>query len=93
MSKVYKLYSSILNERLTSFIEITNMLAEEQNGFTKGRACIDHILYTTCTVISNTLKKGLHTFVCYRDFQKAFDLSVYKLLETGVNDQYYNLFK
>lgn len=97
LSTVYKLYSSILNERLTTFLEKINMLVEEQNGFRKGRACIDHI-YTVCTVISNRLRKGLHMFVCYIDFQKAFDfinrnLLPYKLLEIGVNSKFYDAVK
>lgn len=41
LSCVCKLYSSILNERLVFYLETCNLLAEEQNGFRRKRACID----------------------------------------------------
>uniref|UniRef100_A0A3B3DMD0 Reverse transcriptase domain-containing protein n=1 Tax=Oryzias melastigma TaxID=30732 RepID=A0A3B3DMD0_ORYME len=43
MSTVYKVFSGILNNRLCEFIEVNKILVDEQNGFRKNRACIDHI--------------------------------------------------
>lgn len=93
LSTVYKLYSLILNRRLVEFLEYNNLLAEEQNGFRKGRACIDHV-YTVTTVIRNRMKIGLPTFCCYIDFCKAFDfisrdLLKYKLYSNGVNGRFF----
>ena len=94
LSTVYKLYSSVLNNRLVNFLEQNNKLEEEQNGFRKGRACLDHI-YTVTTVVRNRLKLRKHTFGCFIDFQKAFDLLDHKLLkyklhQNGVNGKFYN---
>ena len=66
LSVVSKLYSSILNERLLTYLDTENMLVDEQNGFRPNRSCQDHV-YTACTVIQNRKK---HTFI---DLQKAFD--------------------
>ena len=93
LSTVYKLYSYVLNNRLVNFLEQNNLLEEEQNGFRKGRACLDHI-YTVSTVVRNRLKSRKHTFGCFIDFQKAFDLVshnflMYKLHQNGVNGKFF----
>ena len=36
----YKLYCNILNERLAQWVHDNNLLADEQNGFRKGRSTI-----------------------------------------------------
>ena len=38
-----KIYSSILNSRVMAYLENNNLLVEEQNGFRRNRACIDHV--------------------------------------------------
>ena len=50
LSSVYKLFSSVLNNRLTEFIEYEQLIVEEQNGFRKGRACIDHVFSLTSVI-------------------------------------------
>ena len=40
---IAKLYSSILNNRLTKYCDILDIIADEQNGFRKARSCLDHI--------------------------------------------------
>lgn len=44
VSVLGKLYTSVLNERLTVFCERARTLVEEQAGFRKGRATVDQIL-------------------------------------------------
>ena len=39
----YKLFCGILNNRLIKWAETNEILADEQNGFRKGRSTIDHI--------------------------------------------------
>ena len=46
LSSVAKTYSGILNNRLVKYLNETNFLADEQNGFRKNRSCNDHIFYT-----------------------------------------------
>ena len=38
-----KLYCSILNNRLSRLLELNDGLADEQNGFRRGRCTGDHI--------------------------------------------------
>ena len=49
-----KLYSSIINNRLTKHASVNNKLVEEQNGFRMGRLCQDHVFVLT-SIIMNKL--------------------------------------
>ncbi len=53
-SHIYKLYCSVLNDRLTSWIEDNGLLCDEHNGFRPGRSCQDQLL--AFTNIVNTRK-------------------------------------
>ena len=64
MCCVAKIYSSILNRRLQKYLEMINILVEEQNGFRVGRSCIDHI-FVMCTVLRNRKMMGKETFLCF----------------------------
>ena len=97
LSCVYKIYSSILNERLFSYLETFGLLVDEQNGFRKKRACIDHI-YSLFTIVNAKIKEGGSIFCCFIDFQKAFDcinrdLLSFKLLKSGIDGKFYNALK
>ena len=94
MCCVAKLYSRILNVRLQKYLESNNILVEEQNGFRASRSCIDHI-YVLCTILRNRKLSEKETFLCFIDFQKAFDsvdrnFLLYKLSQIGINGQMYN---
>ncbi len=94
---MYKLYTSILNNRLVKYLESNGIFVDEQNGFRKHRACIDH-LYTLSTIIRNRKHMKLDTFSCFIDMRKAFDsvdrtCMFYKLLENGVSGLLYYALK
>ena len=94
LSTVYKLYSSILNSRLTNCAELHGLLAEEQNGFRKARSCEDHC-FALSSVVRNQKALNRSTFVGLIDLKKAFDcvdrkLLLFKLLKAGING---NLFQ
>jgi hypothetical protein len=75
----YKLYCSVLNNRLIEWLDEREVIKDEQNGFIKGRSTIDHI--STLTSIIETRKKcKLSTFVSFIDFKKAYDTIVRYLL-------------
>ena len=83
LSCIYKLYSSLLNMRLTDHCERNGYIVDEQNGFRSKRSCQDHI-YVLSTVIRNRKACGESTFCAFIDFRKAFDwvhrdLLLYKL--------------
>lgn len=97
LSTVYKIYSGILNARLTAFLETTEYLVDEQIGFRKHRACIDHI-YSVSTTVRTRLTENKSTFICFVDFRKAFDwvdrdLLCLKLLQAGVDGKFYRALK
>ena len=83
LSCIYKLYSSLINMRLTEHCEKNGYMVDEQNGFRSKRSCQDHI-YVLATVIRNRKSCGESTFCAFIDFKKAFDwvhrdLLLYKL--------------
>ena len=79
MSTVAKIFSAIINNRLTTFMESHGIYAEEQNGFRRLRSRLDH-LYTLTTIIRNRKAHNQETFCAFIDFEKAFDSIHYPLL-------------
>ena len=70
---MYKLYCSIINKRLSVWIESNNKVVDEQNGFRKGRSTNDQISALT-NIIETRQKRKLSTFAAFIDFKKAYDL-------------------
>ena len=71
-SSVYKLYCSVINERLTKWAESKNIITDEQNGFRKKRSTTDHISSLT-SIIDTRKKLKMSTFCAFIDFRKAYD--------------------
>jgi len=97
ISCVAKIYSSLLNNRLTQYCNDNDLLADEQNGFRAKRSCEDHIFSLT-TVVQNRLNDGKPTYCAFIDLEKAFDwlnrdLILYKLLKLGVIGNLYHAIK
>ena len=63
---ISKLFTSIINNRLTRYLEDINLYADEQNGFRGDRNCIDHIFSLT-SIIKNRKNRGLSTYIAYID--------------------------
>ena len=68
----YKLYCRVLNFRLETWVDETNLLCDEQNGFRKSRSTPDH-LSTLTSIIDMRKAKKKDTFVAFIDFSKAYD--------------------
>ena len=79
LSCTYKLLSKVVDSRVTGYLEFMELMGDEQNGFRRGRSCIDHI-FTLINMIEGRLKKGEETFCLFVDLQKAFDLVDHGLL-------------
>ena len=93
-----KLFTSLLQNRLTNFLEKHNLLSVNQGGFREGCRTSDHI-YILKTLINKYLNKCKNNlYVCFVDFKNAFDSVVrkalmYKLLCKGIGGQFYDLLK
>jgi hypothetical protein len=88
-----KLYSSVLNQRLSVFLEMLGGIVDEQNGFRSSRSCLEH-LYTITSIVRNRQLQNLPTFCCFIDMAKAFDsvdrdCLFYKLLYNGITGKLY----
>jgi len=66
----YKIHSKIIAKRLTSIAEV--LLLEEQNGFRKGRSCMDFI-FSAIQIIEKHREFNIPTYIAFMDFKKAFD--------------------
>lgn len=89
LSCLGKLFTAVLNNRLTKFLDTYELLNENQAGFRKSYSTVDHIfaLNSLIELFKSTKKKLYGTFI---DFSKAFD-SVWrmglwkKMLESSVS--------
>ena len=84
-----KLLTSVLNNRLNTFLESMNVLCEEQAGFRKGYSTMDHIFNLKC-LVDLYLHRNKHLFCAFIDYRKAFDsvnrLALWqKLLQQNIN--------
>ena len=94
---MYKLYCSVINNRLCNYIEVNDYLADEQNGFQKGKSTTDHLI-TLTNVLETRKMQRKETFVAYIDFSKAYDrinrCLLWKKLETlGIKGNMLNCIK
>jgi len=72
LSVVGKVYTAVLNARITKWSETKNKLADEQAGFRKDRSTIDHLFVLT-EVIRSRREKRKDTFCAFLDLKKAYD--------------------
>ena len=70
---MYKIYCSILNNRLSTWSELNNKIEDEQNGFRKGRSTVEHISSLANTIEPRQKKRKLSTFCAFVFFKKAYD--------------------
>ena len=73
LSSLGKIYTYVLNERITKWANVMEKISENQAGFRQGYSVIDHI-FTLSAIIEKTLcKKKRKLYVAFIDFKKAFD--------------------
>ena len=71
-SLVSKVYTNILNKRLTSYADAMNIIPEEQAGFRAGYSTIDHI-FSLYAMITRQFSKNQKLYVAFIDYRKCFD--------------------
>jgi hypothetical protein len=72
LSVLSKMYTYILNNRLTLWTESYEKITDAQAGFRKGRSTIDHI-FTLNAAIERQMSKNSKLYVAFIDFRKAYD--------------------
>ena len=81
----YKLYCSILDNRLLTWLDTRDIIQDEQNNFRKSKSTIDH-LSTLKSIIETRKLRKLSTFAVFVDFKKAYDTVNRSLLFRDLND-------
>jgi len=66
----YKIYSKIIAKRLTAIAEV--LLLEEQNGFRKGRSCMNCI-FSASQIPEKLREFNIPTYITFTDLKKAVD--------------------
>ena len=97
ISCIGKLFTALINERLTKFTNENNIIGEEQAGFRAGYSTYEHIfaLQAIIDLYLNKFKRK-RLYCAFIDYQKAFDLvdraSLWsKLLLCNINGKIMNV--
>ena len=93
LSCISKLYSALINNRLTTYLEENDLLSDEQNGFRSGRSCEDHVF-----TLNSIIRNNSTVFATFIDLKKAFDfidrdMLLYKLLLNKIDGKIYESIK
>jgi hypothetical protein len=88
-SVVCKIFTSLVNNRLSNFLEATGSIGNEQAGFRENFSTSDHI-FVLHHLMSMYIKSKRRLYCTFVDYEKAFDtINRYhlwrKLLASGIN--------
>ena len=89
LSCISKLFTAMINYRLTNYLEGIGVIGCEQIGFREGYSTMDH-LFVLSSIINLYLFKSRRLYCAFIDYKKAFDLversSLWiKLLSSGIS--------
>ena len=97
LSCLGKLFTNVLNTRLTIFCEEGSILSENQAGFRKNYSTTDHI-FTLKHIIDLFCLKKKRLFCTFIDYSKAFDTVWrdalwYKMAKVGIKGKFMTIVK
>ena len=72
ISNLSKIFMHVLKNRLQQWVEVNDVIGEEQAGFRKGYSTTDHI-FVLHSLIQRYLSRHKKFYVAFVDFSKAFD--------------------
>ena len=72
LNVVGKLYTKVIDSRLSAWLHTHDRLHVCQAGFRSQRSCIDHV-YSLSQIVQERTRQGLPTWLFFRDAAKAFD--------------------
>jgi hypothetical protein len=84
-SCIGKVFNTVLNKRLDTFLMNNNIIHDTQIGSRKKARTADH-LFVLKTLIDNYFNKGKKLFACFIDLKKAFDTVSRACLLTKLHD-------
>jgi hypothetical protein len=92
-----KLFTYMLNERLTNVCERDALVHYNQTGFRRGFRTADQV-FTLKTLIDQAFANGEKLYTCFVDFSKAYDTVwreglFHKLLDYGISLKFVKLLK
>ncbi len=98
-SCVGKLFCSVLNNRLVSYLVDNDIYKPHQIAFRKNCRTADHIFVLRTLIdkyVKRKVKDSAHLYVCFVDLKKAFDTVwreglLYKLLQLRVGGNFYTI--
>ena len=68
-----KIFTKVLNNRLTRWADINGKIDESQGAYRTGRSTADHIFSLHAMIQRNLSKRGGRFYVAFIDFSCAFD--------------------
>lgn len=88
LSVMGKLFTRVLNNRLSFWADVYGILVEEQSGFRAGRSTIDNV-FVLQNLVNIVLERGQKMYCAFIDFRKAYDYLNrdclwYKMLRYGI---------
>ena len=97
LSCVCKLFTRVMNTRMTKWVDVYGKVNETQFGFRKGKGTSD-CLFILHALIELLFAKGLKLYCCFIDYQKAYDYLVRaalwsKLTRAGMSSKTIRIFK
>jgi hypothetical protein len=96
LCSISKVFTRILNNRLTRWLMEHNQIVEEQAGFRKGYSTIDNCFILETLIETRLAVKGQKLYACFIDFRKAFDCVPrtglwYKMYKIGIKGKFLRL--
>lgn len=85
LSTVYKLFTSMINNKIYEHCETNNILEPEQKGCVRGALGCKHQLTIDAIVLRETQIKQRNLHVAYIDYTKAFDSTPHEWLLKSLN--------
>ncbi len=96
-NSMHKLFTIILNKRLTDYLTLFGKCSPNQNGFMQGMRTDDNLFILYSLIHKYVRRESKHIYAAFIDFRKFFDiinrdLLMYKLLRNNITgDMYFTI--
>ena len=73
LSCIGKLFTSLISQCISQYVEQFEIIGDEQAGFRKGFSAMDHLFVFNNLIQLHTRFKKRNMYCCFVDYRKAFD--------------------